>query len=244
MATRRDEDEFDTMPDDLDFGAIADDEWNAIQTQNQPSNVNGRHVLEDSQLPEIYEGDNLLGAYSSEITVPVPEFVQGSSDLRPEPVTESGRSRSPSSAYSLNESEDFDDAFLQQLDELENQIINGPRATSPATAAIGLTGFSFDVPSTTSVLIAIFKPIHELSSTVLPEVSTTPESSFNNVYDMDSPPMKRRRVEESNEDLEIPVKKGKRKFEGDWTELLDEYDDEINCPMYACSLTRLMKESL
>lgn len=37
--------------------------------------------------------------------------------------------------------------------------------------------------------------------------------------------LKRRRVEDSL------VPKGKLRFEGDWTEFMDEYEDEMNCPM-------------
>lgn len=71
------------------------------------------------------------------------------------------------------------------------------------------------------------------------EISVTPEPSFSNVYglDIDTPPMKRRRLEDCNEDSRTPLKQSIKKFDGDWAELLDEYDDELNCPMYASSLT-------
>ncbi|KAJ3893706.1 hypothetical protein GG344DRAFT_74738 [Lentinula edodes] len=212
MATWNSENEFDQIPDDIDFAAIGEDEWNVIQTQNSSTSVQSNvHAIDisanaNSQPPTSYEGHRIVGTPSADITVP--QFVQGSSNLYPEPVAEVRRAITPSSVYSSDGADELDDAFFQQLDELENQIINGSSATAPAAT----------MPS---------------------EISVTPEPSFSNVYDTDiaSPPMKRRRLEDCNEGSGTPLKQSIKKFEGDWTELLDEYDDELNCPMYASSLT-------
>ncbi|KAH7880395.1 uncharacterized protein C8R40DRAFT_251296 [Lentinula edodes] len=204
MATWNSEDEFDQMPDDIDFAAIGEDQWNAIQIQNSStrvqSNVHAIDISANSQPPISYEGHRIAETQSADITVP--QFVQGSSNLYPEPVTETRRAITPSSVYSSDDADELDDAFFQQLDELENQIINGSSATAPAAT----------MPS---------------------EISVTPEPSFSNVYDteIDSPPMKRRRLEDCNENSETPLKQSIKKFEGDWAELLDEYDDELNCPV-------------
>ncbi|GAW04724.1 ring finger protein 8 [Lentinula edodes] len=193
MATWNSEDEFDQMPDDIDFAAIGEDQWNAIQIQNSStsvqSNVHATDISANSQPPISYEGHRIAETQSADITVP--QFVQGSSNLYPEPVTETRRAITPSSVYSSDEADELDDAFFQQLDELENQIINGSSATAPAATIM------------------------------------------HNVYDteIDSPPMKRRRLEDCNENSETPLKQSIKKFEGDWAELLDEYDDELNCPV-------------
>ncbi|KAJ3750041.1 hypothetical protein DFH05DRAFT_1465734 [Lentinula detonsa] len=190
MATQDSEDDFDQMPDHIDFGAIGDDVWDAIQTQNQTTASPRFNIDSHSQPPRTSEGDS---------TVIVSEFVQGTS-TSPDPAVEPRRANTPSIAYSSDDVEDLDDDFFQQLDEVENQIMNSARATAPPTM-------------------------------VPPEISNTLEASFNNVYDIGSPPMKRRRLEDCNESLASPTKKGKEKFQGDWSELLDEYDDEINCPI-------------
>ncbi|KAJ3917767.1 hypothetical protein F5877DRAFT_79639 [Lentinula edodes] len=210
MATWNSEDEFDQMPDDIDFAAIGEDQWNAIQIQNSStsvqSNVHATDISANSQPSISYEGRRIVETQSADITVP--QFVQGSSNLYPVPVAGTRRAITPSSVYSSDDADELDDAFFQQLDELENQIINGSSATAAAAT----------MPS---------------------EISVTPEPSFSNVYDteIDSPPMKRRRLEDCNEDSGTPLKQSIKKFEGDWTELLDEYDDELNCPVYASSLT-------
>ncbi|KAJ3782623.1 hypothetical protein GGU10DRAFT_436527 [Lentinula aff. detonsa] len=190
MATQDYEDDFDQILDHIDFGAIGDDVWDAIQTQNQTTASPRFSIDSHSQPPRISEGDS---------TVIVTEFVQGTS-TSPDPAVEPRRANTPSIAYSSDDVEDLNDDFFQQLDEVENQIMNSARATAPPTM----------VPS---------------------ESSNTLEASFNNVYDIGSPPMKRRRLEDCNERLASPTKKGKGKFEGDWSELLDEYDDELNCPV-------------
>ncbi|KIK71330.1 hypothetical protein GYMLUDRAFT_235664 [Collybiopsis luxurians FD-317 M1] len=126
MATQDLEDEFDRIPDDIDFAAIGDDEWNALQTQTQTPHSNFRP--EPSQHQNVGT-DRLLGTsqgdvYSNSRTF-VAELPQGSSD----PGTQPRRADTQSSAYFSDNDEDIDDAFLHQLDELENQILNRPSGT-------------------------------------------------------------------------------------------------------------------
>ncbi|KAJ3973174.1 hypothetical protein EV361DRAFT_901342 [Lentinula raphanica] len=204
MASQASEDEYDQLPDDLDFGAIGDDEWNSIQTQNPTTqrsiDLHGEHAPAISHLPREPERNDIS---EPQITITVPEFVQGSSTLRLDSVLEHRRIDTPSNGYFSDETDDLDDAFLERLNEVENQLINRPTLTVP--------------PST--------------ASTVPSEPSCTPEALPCNVHNICSPSLKRPRPEDHNEDSTNPLKKSKGIFKGDWTELLNEYDDEINCPI-------------
>lgn len=72
MATWNSEDEFDQMPDDIDFAAIEEDEWNAIQTQNSSTsvqfNVHAIDISANSRPPISYEGHRIVGTPSADIT--------------------------------------------------------------------------------------------------------------------------------------------------------------------------------
>ena len=63
MATRDLEDEFDRIPDDIDFAAIGDDEWSALQTQTQTPHPN----FTPEPFHQNAETDRLLGTSQGDV---------------------------------------------------------------------------------------------------------------------------------------------------------------------------------
>ncbi|KAF9073810.1 hypothetical protein BDP27DRAFT_266731 [Rhodocollybia butyracea] len=193
MATHYSEDEDDQfdLPDEIDFSAIGDDEWNAMQTQQISRQSGGITASREVNSIERVAETRTAG----------PEFIQGSSShplsLPLDSPAQSVGAETPSNGY-FSDDGDFDDAFLNQLDQLETQLLNtGASATAPSSAAPGPAQLS-------------------------PGVNSNPSQGGT---------LKRYRSPDSNDELATPYKKGKSKYEGDWTDMLDAYEDELTCPI-------------
>ncbi|KAF5384675.1 hypothetical protein D9757_006204 [Collybiopsis confluens] len=110
---------------------------------------------------------------------------------------------SPVPEYFLDDDDVFDDVFLRHVDVLEEQILNRSR---PQTCK-----FTF-------ILLAPSKSPSAVASTE----SSTQISAEHKAYPRDS--LKRRR-----QDSPHPVQSNR--LDDDWSELLDDWDEELTCPV-------------
>ncbi|KAK7468634.1 hypothetical protein VKT23_003139 [Stygiomarasmius scandens] len=234
------EDDFDRMEDDVDYGAIGEEEWVALNTQpsqilsTSTSHSSTRIPRDSSQQPESNVPERAATPYPDSRPLQPQEFIQGSSTSRTaitEPAnTVRRRPSSSSSAYFSDDDADFDASFLEQLNHAEREAIG--TLTSPAHVAQAISTLNnspnLSTPSNPTRSrsphhLHLDSPNHSKSDSL-----PAPEEAKSRVS------FKRdRSYSPSEPDDDFPNKKGNRKSDSDsdTERLLDNLNDEMSCPV-------------
>jgi hypothetical protein len=137
------EDEFDRLEDDLDYGAIGDDEWQALNSQATPSHSSQGDSGRLREDPGAYTPLNYAYNEFNSPFVNLGPSTARSSDTVSTSLTVSApvprRVSSTGSSPYFPEDDDLDSSFLEQLDRVEREALGTATMTGTSCECLIVT---------------------------------------------------------------------------------------------------------